>query len=117
MAHRRFADAFNTNDLEALVALYEPDAILVPQPGTIVQGHTAIRESLEGFLVLGRTITMDTTYAPEAGELELLRGSWTLTGTGADGSPLTMAGKSTEVVRRQPDGRWLKVIDHPYGAD
>ena len=32
-AHRLFAEAFNAGDLESLVALYAPDARLVPQPG------------------------------------------------------------------------------------
>ncbi len=31
--HRMFETAFNDNDLDGLMALYEPDAVLVPQPG------------------------------------------------------------------------------------
>jgi hypothetical protein len=27
-----------------------------------------------------------------------------------------MASSTTEVVRRQPDGSWLYIIDHPFGA-
>jgi hypothetical protein len=27
-----------------------------------------------------------------------------------------MEGESAEVARRQPDGRWLYVVDHPMGA-
>jgi ketosteroid isomerase-like protein len=28
-----------------------------------------------------------------------------------------MAHESTDVARRQPDGSWKFVIDHPFGAD
>lgn len=34
----------------------------------------------------------------------------------ADGKPLSMSGKTSEVLRRQPDGRWLYIIDHPADA-
>jgi ketosteroid isomerase-like protein len=36
--------------LDALVALYEADAILVAQPGEVVTGIEAIREALSAFL-------------------------------------------------------------------
>jgi hypothetical protein len=35
---RLFADALNAGDLDALVALYEPDASLTPTPGKTVAG-------------------------------------------------------------------------------
>jgi 3-oxoacyl-[acyl-carrier protein] reductase len=34
--HGLFEQAFNDGDIEALMALYEPDAALVPQPGVTV---------------------------------------------------------------------------------
>jgi ketosteroid isomerase-like protein len=40
-AHRMFAEAFNAGDLESLMAVYAPDALLVPQPGQVVTGHAA----------------------------------------------------------------------------
>jgi hypothetical protein len=30
---------------------------------------------------------------------------------------LEMAGRTADVVRRQPDGTWLFVIDDPYGSE
>ena len=47
---RLFADAFGSHDLESVLALYEPDATLIPQPGEVVTGTEAIREALIGFL-------------------------------------------------------------------
>jgi ketosteroid isomerase-like protein len=40
--HRAFQDAFNRHDLEAIVALYEPDAVLAGADGP-VEGRDAIR--------------------------------------------------------------------------
>src|ERR687885_1006494 len=48
--HGLFEEAFNAGHLDALMALYEPDAALVPQPGSVAEGTAAIRESLTWFL-------------------------------------------------------------------
>ena len=113
----QWAKAFNAGDLEGLMALYAPDACLVPQPGQPVQGHDAIREALKNFLALGARITIEAEYVLESKDTALLRGRWQLTGKSPDGQPLDMHGSSSEVVRRQSDGGWVYVIDHPYGAD
>jgi uncharacterized protein (TIGR02246 family) len=113
----QWAKAFNAGDLEGLMALYATDACLVPQPGQPVHGHNAIRNALQGFLSLGAKIKMDAEYVLETKDTALLRGRWQLTGKAPDGQPLDMHGRSSEVVRRQPDGGWVYIIDHPYGAD
>ena len=33
------------------------------------------------------------------------------------GKPVSMAGQSTEVVRRQLDGTWRYVVDNPYAVE
>ena len=116
-AHALFQKAFNAGDLQGLVALYEPDAILIPQPGSEpVQGIQAIRSTLEGFLALRGKIELETKHVVRYGDIALLRGAWRLRGTGPDGKPVEMVHGSAEVVRRQP-GSWRYVIDHPFGSD
>jgi len=112
--HSLFADAFNRFDEDALIALYEPDATLIPEPGSTVRGHEAIREALGNFLALRGTIKLDTIRVYESGDLALLHGHWTLNGHGPDGNPLQMEGRSSEVVRRQADGSWLYTLDNPF---
>jgi ketosteroid isomerase-like protein len=41
---------------------------------------------------------------------------WELSMSGPDGKPTPMTGQSLEVVHQHPDGRWLYVIDLPFGA-
>lgn len=36
--HQALAAAYNEKDVEGLLALFEPDASLVPQPATVVRG-------------------------------------------------------------------------------
>lgn len=116
-AHLLFAEAFNSGDVDSIAALYEPEATLVPQPGQVVKGVHAIRQALQGFLALKGRINVETQYVIRAGDIALLRAKWSLVGTGPDGKLMDMKGNSTEVIRRQPDGNWLFVIDHPFGAD
>jgi len=112
---RLFAEALNGGNLDALVALYEPNANLMPEPGKVVVGTKAIREALSGFLAAKPTITMTIKIIAQTGDIALITSKWGLTGTGPDGTPLKVGGQSAEVARRQPDGTWLFVIDNPWG--
>jgi uncharacterized protein (TIGR02246 family) len=114
--HGLFEEAFNAGDLKALMALYEPDAALVPQPGALAEGTDAIRESLRWFLDRGGRITLDTKLVVRVGDLAYLSNRWSLTGaTMPDGSPAELGAVTAEVARRQADGGWLYVIDNAWG--
>ena len=116
-AHTLFEEAFNAADLNALVELYEPEAVTFDKQGQLVKGSQAIREALQSFLAWKPQIRLKTKSVIQAGGLALLRGEWQMKGTGPDGKPVEIAHKSSEVVRRQDDGTWRYVIDHPFGAD
>jgi uncharacterized protein (TIGR02246 family) len=112
-----FISAMNAGDLEAVVALYEPNASLASQPGQVVTGTAAIREALRGFLARKPKFTAEARPTVHAGELAMTSLRWQLTATGPDGSPISMTGHSAEVARRQPDGSWRFVIDNPFVAE
>lgn len=107
--HRAFEAAFNRQDLEGLVALYTPDAVIARPDGSLVTGLDAVRQELSGVLGTNGRMAMRTRYVMEAGDLALLSSEWTLTA-----GDQTMSAVSTEVARRQPDGGWLYVLDHPF---
>jgi|SRR6185369_2895455 len=112
-----FAKAFSAGDLEALVALYEPDAALVPKAGQVVIGRDAIREALQGFLTLCGEFRLEVKSVVETGDLALVRSDWSLAGTAPGGCLVDLSGRASEVVRRQPDGTWLYIIDNPFAGD
>ena len=74
--------ALNSGDLEAAVALYDPEACVVPEPGTMVKGTAAIRETLTGFLSMKPTITAPPSQVIQTGELAAVFNSWSLIGSG-----------------------------------
>lgn len=112
--HAKFQEAFSSGDLEALVALYQPDAMLVAGPGQTATGQDAIREAYRAYLAMKPKITVETVAAFENGDSALLHGRWHMEGTGPDGAAINMQGRNTEVLHRQPDGSWLFIIDNPF---
>jgi len=110
--HTLFLDAFNRGDLEAVVTLYEPGAVLVTGTGPAV-GHAAIRRAYHHILAHGLRMELKTHTVLESSEgLAVLHAAWTY-----HFSENAIAGLSTEVVRQQPDGSWLFVIDEPRTPD
>jgi uncharacterized protein (TIGR02246 family) len=105
--HVLFERAFNSADVEAILAPYEPGAVLVTG-GKSVTGHDAIRDAYNAFLSSGARMKLETKAVIESSEgLAVLHGAWSI------GPPASTQGLSTEVVRRQPDGNWMFVIDNP----
>ena len=107
--------ALNAGDVEAAVALYEPTATFIPEPGQVAIGKDAIREIMEGFIALSPALTLDVLSVTQSGDVALLKSRWQLTGTDPEGNTVQMSGDGTVVVRRQSNGEWLFVIDSPYG--
>lgn len=106
--HTLFLDAFNRADLDALVALYEPNAVLVTQKNNAV-GRGAIRAAYQRIFAEGSRIELTTmSVLDSCNGLALLHAAWTFY---RGNRPYS--GISTEVVRRQSDGAWLFVLDEP----
>jgi uncharacterized protein (TIGR02246 family) len=113
---RLFAEALNAAKLDDLVGLYESQATLMPSPSNLVTGAAAIREALAQFVAAKPTMSLTPKVVAQSGDLAVVTAKWDLAMTGPDGKPANMSGQSVEVVRRQADGRWLFVIDLPFGA-
>ena len=108
--------AFNAGDIETIVALYEPHARLVVQPGQVIEGHAAIREALRACFALKPTMTLLKRQVVTSGDIALSVDQWALTGTEPDEQPIALEGTAVEVLRKQADGRWLYVVDNPWGT-
>jgi ketosteroid isomerase-like protein len=114
----RWGEAFNAADIPALLELYEPGAVLIPAPGAEpVSGLDAIEASLRWLAGTGGKLTYQPRFWLQNGDLAMGRIDFRLSGgAGPDGSPIDLAGGTAEVARRQPDGTWKYVFDHPFGA-
>ncbi|MEO3823817.1 nuclear transport factor 2 family protein [Actinomadura sp. B10D3] len=100
---RLFVERSNAGDAAGVAALYEENAVLAYPPGSQTVGRDAIRELWEKVLA-GRP-----RFEPEEPLPTLVNGDIALTST----PPRDGAGARAQVVRRQPDGCWLRIIDQP----
>jgi uncharacterized protein (TIGR02246 family) len=107
--------AVAAGDMDAILATFEPSAVMAAQPGMTVAGTEALRGAFEQFLAINPKITVTSQDTIEAGDIALHSYTWTMSGKAPDGSPIEQSGFSTAVLRKQADGRWLMVIDNPFG--
>ena len=112
-----FFKAFNERDMETVLGLYEPEAVLVADPGQMASGTDALRSALERFFSMKPTLKIGKQRVVVASSLALSLANWTLTGTLPNGQPMEMSGTTSDVLRRQNDGRWLFAIDNPWGRE
>jgi ketosteroid isomerase-like protein len=95
-----FIERANAGDVEGLVALYEPNAIVAYDDGEVAIGLNQIREFFVKFLENRQRLDQSTQAAA------LCSGDLALTS-----SRLSNGDVTAEIARRQPDGSWLWVVD------
>jgi len=108
-----FAAHVHAGDLDALLSLYEPDAVFMPEPDVILATRGEIRAALGAMLSLKPAMVVNPGEVLVAGDVALVQNDWSMTGTAPDGTTITQGGRSADVVRRQADGTWRVLIDRP----
>ena len=111
--HELFAQYFSAGDLDQLMSLYAAEATMMQRSGPLLNGLAEIRSNLAGFLAGKAQMMLTVARMIQSGDTALLLSKWVI--TSANGN-VESTGQTSDVVRRQPDGTWLLVIDNPYGA-
>jgi len=104
---RLFVERAKNGDADGLTELYAPDAVMAYPPGQETVGRAAIRPVLEQLL------SRPSDFKPETPLPTIRYADLALTSTRA----LDGTGGRVQVVRREPDGTWLRVIDRPEMPD
>ncbi|CAM5457834.1 nuclear transport factor 2 family protein [Streptomyces atroolivaceus] len=100
---RLFVERSNAGDAAGVAALYEEEAVLAFPPGEVTVGREAIR-------ALWEKVLADRPHFEQEQPLPtLVSGDIALTST----PPKDGSGARAQVVRRRPDGSWLRVLDQP----
>lgn len=100
---RPFVERADDGDAAGIAALYEEHAVMAYPPGSTTTGRDAIRELWE------KVLAKRPHFEPEQPLPTLITGEIALTST----PPKDGAGARAQVVRRQPDGSWLRLLDQP----
>jgi uncharacterized protein (TIGR02246 family) len=100
---RMFVERANAGDVEGMLDLYEPDAVMAFPPGRQTVGREAILALFE------QMIAARPEFRPEEPLATLVVGDLALTATRARDE----AGARAQVARRGTDGTWRRVLDRP----
>lgn len=103
--------AFAKGDINTVMSTYGQEAVVVGEPGKPVTGDSELRTMFASFVDAGVAFTYGAHEVVIAGDTALHLMQWTAPQPdGGEASALSVA-----VLRRQPDGGWKMVIDHPFG--
>lgn len=105
-------EAYNAGDLEAMLTLYDPNAVFVIKPDRVTEGPEELRAALQRIVDLHGRLTVTPHSFTRSDDLMLVLGTFTLTGRRSDGTPVERTSRFADVLRRQADGRWLIAVDN-----
>ena len=110
---RQWEEAANTGQVERLMEVYAPDAVILPPGGPSIEGSETIRELFrQEFERFDTKIAFTTVEIEVEGDMAYRRGNYVWRGTprGTD-QPLETRNKFLEIWKRQPDGGWRIAVD------
>jgi uncharacterized protein (TIGR02246 family) len=111
---RLFEQHLNAGDLEAVEALYDPNARFVPPSGEMIVGREGIRPTLAGLIGMKAQLHGRVTKVVAAGDVALLYTDWQGTTVDPSGKTVEIRSKAIELVRRQADGTWKLIVGDPH---
>ena len=100
---RLFVERSNAGDAAAVAAPHEDDTVMAYPPGSQTVGREAIRARWE------KVLASRPHFEPEPPLPTVVSGDVALTSTVTK----DRTGVRAQVVRRQPDGSWLRMLDQP----
>lgn len=98
--------AFAEGDIDRILTAYAPGAVVVGADGARIRGDAALREMFASYIDAGATFSYGAHEVVISGDTALHLLEW----RSGEARALSVA-----VLKRQPDGGWRMVIDHPFG--
>ena len=104
----RFKQFMAQGDIDGLLSLYDPEAVILDKSGEVKKGEQGLRENLVPFAAVKARFDFTVKQLIQAGDIALMHTQWNVSG------PQTMTVHAIEVARRQPDGTWRWLIGDPF---
>jgi len=98
-----FSRHLDAGDLEAILALYEPEARFVPRSGETIVGRDRIRDELSRLIRTGTKLQGRVIRSITIDDIAILYTDFEGTTVDASGKTVDLRSKAIEVLRRQPD--------------
>ena len=112
---RLFVQYLNSGDLEAVAALYAPNARFVARSGETIVGRDRIRDMLTRMIRLKTKLQSQVIRAISVDDVAVLYIDFQGTTTDASEKTIDVRYNTIEVLRQQPDGCWKLIVGDPNG--
>ncbi|HET6266235.1 MAG TPA: DUF4440 domain-containing protein [Acidobacteriota bacterium] len=106
--------AAKANNIEGIMAIYAPDAVLYPPDAKVAVGTDAIRQNYAGLFnnFTVQDVTVPEAWHEEHGDTSIEWGFFNMTLVPkAGGAPVQFEGRFTDISKKI-NGKWLVVVDH-----
>jgi uncharacterized protein (TIGR02246 family) len=109
-------ERFNSGKVEAMMALYAPQAVFITNDGRTIRGHSEIAAQFERDMRLGLPLKANVRHVFVGDDTAQIVVDWSIDGKGTDGKDVHLGGSASDIVRRGADGRWRYIIDNNQGT-
>ncbi|WP_188112251.1 DUF4440 domain-containing protein [Aquimarina sp. RZ0] len=114
-AIQKMTEAFQNKDIDAVMACYEPKATVVFEPESPISDENVLKEMFTGMSMVNPIFTYSGHEVFITGNIATHIAPWKMTGKAPDETVIKQSGLSIAVLRKQEDGKWLMILDNPYG--
>jgi len=112
---QQFTSAFNSGDIDGLMATYSrgADVVLFPPGELELRGWESIRKGMSQLLASmpGTQIELIDPQYRAAGDVVIGWGTWRTITPSPDGRSIETVGRYTDV-KTEHDGKWVYILDH-----
>jgi ketosteroid isomerase-like protein len=105
---RLFQQYMAEGDIDAVLSLYDSEAVFLNRSGELKKIGEGMREELAPFTAMKAIFDFNIKQVIQSGDIALMHTDWKVS------SPEQMSVSAIEVARRQPDGTWRWLIGDPF---
>ncbi|HMI53753.1 MAG TPA: nuclear transport factor 2 family protein [Candidatus Saccharimonadales bacterium] len=105
---RLFQQHMAAGDINAVLGLYDSEAVFLSQSGETRRGHEELKQELAPLAAAKARFEFHIEQVIRSGDIALMHTKWSVSG------PQTMRVHAVEVARRQKDGTWRWLIGDPF---
>ena len=105
---RLFQHCMAEGDLEAVLSVYDPEAVFLNESREVKKGPEGLRQVLAPLAAAKTRFDFDVKQVIQTGGIALMHTRWKVWG------PKPMTQHAIEVARRQSDGTWRWLIGDPF---
>lgn len=114
---KAFETALNEGNLDRLLALYEPDALLRSPQGEISASAAGVRAEMHNLIAAKARMENRARHTLAHGDTALIVVDWTLELSLPHGENVRQQGTATNVIRFDAVHGWRMIVANPLGID